>query len=148
MHSMGVRPRAETYYQKISWGTAELIMSHVPRLTGRGRFLILCSQIESCCPDRNVIAVMPDGKKARYDSQKAGARKWCPCQGRWKYWNTIQPLPADGNFSRRGCHFIYMNFPGGVKLPIPDIVFKIDKPLILGHPLIGFAVIIRESSTR
>lgn len=39
-----------------------------------------------------------------------------------------------------------MNFPAGHKLPIPDIVFKIDKPLlILGHPLIGFAVIIGKA---
>ena len=36
--------------------------------------------------------------------------------------------------------------PAGHKLPIPDIVFKIDKPLlILGHPLIGFAVIIGKA---
>nr|DAH28243.1 MAG TPA: hypothetical protein [Caudoviricetes sp.] len=34
----------------------------------------------------------------------------------------------------------------GHKLPIPDVVFKIDKPLrILGHPLLGLAVIIGKA---
>ena len=40
-----------------------------------------------------------------------------------------------------------MNFPGGShKLPIPDVVFKIDKPLLIFcHTLIGFAVIIGKA---
>ncbi len=39
-----------------------------------------------------------------------------------------------------------MNFPGGSQITDSDIVFKIDKPLlILGHPLIGFAVIIGKA---
>ena len=40
-----------------------------------------------------------------------------------------------------------MNFPGGSsKLPIPDVIFEINKPLlILGHTLIGLAVIIGKA---
>lgn len=41
-----------------------------------------------------------------------------------------------------------MNFPGGSsKLPIPDVIFEIDKPLlILGHTLIGLAIIIGKAN--
>ena len=40
-----------------------------------------------------------------------------------------------------------MNFPGrSHKLPIPDVIFEIDKSLlVLGHPLFGLAVIIGKA---
>ena len=57
------------------------------------------------------------------------------------------PEMGDSDFSRRGYSFNYIEFsPAGHKLPIPDVIFEISKSFfILGHPLIGFSVVIGKA---
>lgn len=69
---------------KIKLGTVELIMPHA-KIDRRGNVHRYVPKLKAAVLTENAIAVMPDGKKARYDSQKA--KKLCPYQGRWKYWD-------------------------------------------------------------
>ena len=62
---------------KINLGTAELIMSHA-KIDRQGKVHRYVPKLKAAILTENAIAVMPDGKKVRYDSQKAKCQKVMP----------------------------------------------------------------------
>lgn len=62
---------------KIKLGTAELIMPHA-KIDRQGKVHRYVPKLKAAVLTENAIAVMPDGKKARYDSQKAKCQKVMP----------------------------------------------------------------------
>lgn len=62
---------------KIKLGTAELIMSHA-KIDRQGKVHRYVPKLKAAVLTENAIAVMPDGKKVRYDSQKAKCQKVMP----------------------------------------------------------------------
>ena len=62
---------------KIKLGTVELIMPHA-KIDRRGNVHRYVPKLKAAVLTENAIAVMPDGKKARYDSQKAKCQKVMP----------------------------------------------------------------------
>lgn len=59
---------------KIKLGTAELNMPHA-RIDQQGKVHRYVPKLKAAVLTENAIAVMPDGKKARYDSQEAKCQK-------------------------------------------------------------------------
>ena len=62
---------------KIKLGTAELIMPHA-KIDRQGKVHRYVPKLKAAILTENTIAVMPDGKKARYDSQEAKCQKVMP----------------------------------------------------------------------
>ena len=62
---------------KIKLGTAELIMPHA-KIDRQGKVHRYVPKLKAAILTENAIAVMPDGKKVRYDSQKAKCQKVMP----------------------------------------------------------------------
>lgn len=73
---------------KIKLGTAELIMSHA-KIDRQGKVHRYVPKLKAAVLTENAIAVMPDGKKARYDSQKAKCQKVVPLSRALEILNTI-----------------------------------------------------------
>ena len=73
---------------KIKLGTAELIMSHA-KIDRQGKVHRYVPKLKAAVLTENAIAVMPDGKKARYDSQKAKCKKVVPLSRALEILNTI-----------------------------------------------------------
>lgn len=62
---------------KIKLGTAELIMPHA-KIDRQGKIHRYVPKLKAAVLTENAIAVMPDGKKARYDSKEAKCQKVMP----------------------------------------------------------------------
>lgn len=73
---------------KIKLGTAELIMPHA-KIDRQGKVHRYVPKLKAAVLTENAIAVMPDGKKARYDSQKAKCQKVVPLSRALEILNTI-----------------------------------------------------------
>lgn len=73
---------------KIKLGTAELILPHA-RIDRQGKVHRYVSKLKAAVLTENAIAVMPDGKKVRYDSQKAKCQKVMPLSRALEILNTI-----------------------------------------------------------
>ena len=73
---------------KIKLGTAELIMPHA-KIDRQGKVHRYVPKLKAAVLTENAIAVMPDGKKARYDSQKAKSQKVMPLSRALEILNTI-----------------------------------------------------------
>lgn len=73
---------------KIKLGTAELILPHA-RIDRQGKVHRYVSKLKAAVLTENAIAVMPDGKKARYDFQKAKCQKVMPLSRALEILNTI-----------------------------------------------------------
>ena len=73
---------------KIKLGTAELILPHA-KIDRQGKVHRYVPKLKASVLTENAIAVMPDGKKARYDSQKAKCQKVMPLSRALEILNTI-----------------------------------------------------------
>ena len=62
---------------KIKLGTAELIMPHA-KIDRQGKIHRYVPKLKAAVLTENAIAVMPDGKKARYDFKEAKCQKVMP----------------------------------------------------------------------
>ena len=73
---------------KIKLGTAELILPHA-KIDRQGKVHRYVPKLKAAVLTENAIAVMPDGKKARYDFQKAKCQKVMPLSRALEILNTI-----------------------------------------------------------
>ena len=73
---------------KIKLGTAELILPHA-KIDRQGKVHRCVPKLKAAVLTENAIAVMPDGKKARYDFQKAKCQKVMPLSRALEILNTI-----------------------------------------------------------
>lgn len=81
---------------KIKLGTAELIMSHA-KIDRQGKVHRYVPKLKAAVLTENAIAVMPDGKKARYDSQKAKCQKVVPLSRALEILNTLLQQTVQSN---------------------------------------------------
>ena len=73
---------------KIKLGTAELIMPHA-KIDRHGKVHRYVPKLKAAILTENAIAVMPDGKKVRYDFQKSKCQKVMPLSRALEILNTI-----------------------------------------------------------
>ena len=73
---------------KIKLGTAELILPHA-KIDRQEKVHRYVPKLKAAVLTENAIAVMPDGKKARYDFQKAKCQKVMPLSRALEILNTI-----------------------------------------------------------
>ena len=73
---------------KIKLGTAELVMPHA-KIDRQGKVHRYVPKLKAAVLTENAIAVMSDGKKVRYDSQKAKCQKVVPLSRALEILNTI-----------------------------------------------------------